>query len=113
VTVAGSVLTSRPRLSHAIPAGPEVSTLVNGGDVVISWEPVTGPPAGFPNRAIEIVGYQVIVGSFEITLPDSATSMQLPDELIESLGPGEHGFEVLAIDVSGNQTITAGSFEID
>ena len=113
VTVAGSVLTSRPRLSHAVPAGPVVSTLVNGNDVVITWEPVTGPPEGFPNRAIQIVGYQVIVEPFQITLPASSTSMRLPDELVASLGPGEHGFEVLAIDVSGNQTITAGSFQID
>jgi hypothetical protein len=113
VTVGNARLTSRPTLSHAVPAGPEVTTLVNGGTVVLSWEPVTGPPAGFPNRAITIVGYQVIVGSFEITLPESSTSMRLPDELVESLGPGEHDFEVLAIEASGNQTITAGTFTID
>jgi hypothetical protein len=111
VTVAGRVLTSKPRLSHAVPAGPVVTTSVIGDDVTISWEPVTGPPDGFPNRAINIVGYQVIVEPFQITLPASSTSMELPDELIEALGPGEHGFEVLAIDATGNQTITAGSFE--
>jgi len=30
---------------------------------------------------------------------------------VESLARGAHAFEVLAIDVSGNQTITEGSFE--
>ena len=113
VTVGNTRLTSRATLSHAVPAGPEVSVLVNGDTVVITWEPVTGPPAGFPNRAITIVGYQVIVGSFQITLSESSTSMQLPDELVESLGPGAHDFEVLAIEASGNQTITAGTFTTD
>jgi hypothetical protein len=113
VTVNGRSLLSRATLSHAVPAGPEVSVIASGDDVVIRWEPVTGPPPGFPNRAITIVGYQVIVGSFQITLPASSTSMELPDELIASLGPGEHGFEVLAIDASGNQTITAGTFTTD
>ncbi|MCI0657385.1 MAG: hypothetical protein L0170_09990, partial [Acidobacteria bacterium] len=113
VTVAGRVLTSKPRLSHAVPAGPVVTPMVIGDDVTLSWEPVTGPPEGFPNRAISIVGYQVIVGSFQITLPSTSTSMRLPDELLETLGPGTHGFEVLAIDASGNQTITAGDFEVD
>lgn len=113
VTVDGKTLMSKAMLSHAVPAGPVVSTSVNGNEVVISWEPVTGPPDDFPARPIHIVGYQVIVGSFQITLPGSSTSMQLPEELIDALGPGENGFEVLAIDVSGNQTITAGSFETE
>ncbi len=29
---------------------------------------------------------------------------------IQSLAPGDHPFEVLAIEVGGNQTITEGSF---
>jgi hypothetical protein len=110
VTVDDARLTSRPRLSHAIPAGPVVSSQVNGNTVVISWAPVTAPPTGFPNRPIDIVGYQVIVGSFQVTLPDSATSVEVPEAYIGSLAPGTHPFEVLAIDVSGNQTITEGSF---
>lgn len=110
VTVDGLALTSRPRLSHAVPAGPEVSTQVRGDEVVIRWQPVDAPPEGFPDREIEIVGYQVIVGDFQVTLPASSTSVELPEEFTRSLDPGTHGFEVLAIDVSANQTITAGSF---
>jgi hypothetical protein len=30
---------------------------------------VTEPPTGFPDRPIEIVGYQVIVGAFQVTVP--------------------------------------------
>jgi hypothetical protein len=113
VTVGGTRLSSTGVLSHAIPEGPEVSTEVIGDEVTIRWEPVTDHPDGFPNRRIDIVGYQVIVGSFQVTLPASSTEVELPDEFVESLGSGEHDFEVLAIDASGNQTITEGIFVTD
>jgi hypothetical protein len=103
--VGGGKLTSRPRLSHAIPAGPVVSSQVSGNQVVISWTHVTTPPAGFPDRPITIVGYQV-------TLPASASTLTLRAEFVASLGSGAHPFEVLAIEASGNQTITEGSFVI-
>jgi hypothetical protein len=108
--VDGHTLTSRPTLSHAIPAGPVVDAEVNGDSIVISWEPVTGTPAGFPAKPIVIVGYQVIVDPFQVTLPASATSVTLPVEFVQSLSAGNHPFEVLAIEKSGNQTITEGSF---
>lgn len=110
VMVDGGRLTSRPRLSHAIPAGPVVSAQVSGNNVVISWTHPTAPPAGFPNRPITIVGYQVIVESFQVTLPASASTLTLPAEFAGSLSSGAHPFEVLAIEASGNQTITEGSF---
>ena len=110
--VGGGRLTSRPRLSYAIPAGPVVSTQVNGNNVVISWTHVTTTPAGFPSRPITIVGYQVIVESFQVTLPASASSLTLPAEFASALGSGVHLFEVLAIEASANQTITEGSFVI-
>ncbi len=106
----GTKLTATSVFSHAVPNGPVVSTEVSGGSVVIRWQPVTGPPPGFPNEKISIVGYQVLVDPFEVTLPASATQVTLPPEFVDSLQAGSHGFEVLAIDASGNQTITAGSF---
>jgi hypothetical protein len=112
VKVNGRRLTSRPALSHAIPAGPIVGSQVNGDSIVISWDPVTAPPAGFPPKPIVIVGYQVIVDPFQVTLPASATSVTLPAEFVQSLTSGAHPFEVLAIEASGNQTITEGSFVI-
>jgi hypothetical protein len=36
----------------------------------------------------------------------------VPSEYVESLGSGEHPFEVLAIEEGGNQTITEGSFTL-
>jgi hypothetical protein len=108
--VDGTQLQSTAKLSYAIPAGPKAFAKVRGGEVTIRWEGVTKPPVGFPNRAIKIVGYQVIVGSFQVTLPASSRSVEVPEEYIKSLSPGTYGFEVLAIEASGNQTITAGSF---
>jgi hypothetical protein len=99
-------------LTHAIPAGPSnvSAELGPGNSLVISWNAVMGPPAGFPNRPIVIAGYQIIVGSFQVTLPASTLSVTVPPEFVASLGSGDHDFEVLAIEVGGNQTITAGSF---
>jgi len=59
-----------------------------------------------------VVAYQIIAGSFQVTLPASAASVTLPPEFVETLAPGVYPFEVLAIDASGNQTITEGSFSI-
>jgi len=111
VTATGAKLTSTSTFSHAVPAGPVVSTEVSGDNIVIRWQPVTGPPPGFPNEKIDIVGYQVIVEPFQVTLPASSTEVTLPREFAQTLKAGSHGFEVLAIDASGNQTITADSFD--
>lgn len=112
LTVDGEEIEGTAILSHAIPAGPDVSETgdVSGNTLVIKWDPVDAPPTGFPDEDIDIVGYQVIVGSFQVTLPATATSVTVPPEYVDSLASGEHPFEVLAIDASGNQTITEGSF---
>jgi hypothetical protein len=108
--VDGHRLQSRPMLSHAIPAGPVVDSHVDGDSVEITWQEVTGPPDGFPDKPIVIVGYQVLVDPFQVTLPATARSVTLPVEFVRSLASGDHPFEVLAIEASGNQTITEGSF---
>ncbi len=115
----GGTIRGEGRLSHAVPAGPDVACTQDAVDnrLRICWDPVAGPavdPAGgvFPHRRIKVVEYQVIVGSFQVTVPASDTRMRVtvPPEFVRSLETGEHGFEVLAIDRSGNQTISAGSF---
>jgi hypothetical protein len=86
---------------------------------VIRWDPVTTvatDPAGgtFPNLPINVVAYQVIVEDFQVTLPATVPpapmSVAVPPEYIASLPSGTIPFEVLAIDQSGNQSITEGSF---
>lgn len=112
VRVDGVRLNGTATLSHAVPEGPAVSAYVDDDTVVIRWDPVSEPPEGFPQRTIDIVGYQVIAGSFQVTLPGSAREVELPEEFVDSLDPGVHPFEVLAIDATANQSITEGVFEI-
>ena len=114
-TVDGKSLVSTATLTHAVPDGPSVSSEVNGDSVIIRWDPVTGPPGGFPQRKIDIVGYQILVErqnphrELSINLPAAATSVTVPPEFLE---PNTHyAFEVLAIEAGGNQTITEGAFE--
>ncbi|MDZ4345884.1 MAG: fibronectin type III domain-containing protein [Candidatus Binatia bacterium] len=110
-TVDGERILGTAILTHAIPAGPtNVSAQLSGNSLIISWDPVTGPPVGFPNVPINIVGYQVIVGLFQVTVPATKTSVTVPPEFVESLASGEQLFEVLAIEAGGNQTITESSF---
>ena len=75
-TVDGELIESDAIFTHAVPAGPLVSTQVGPKHrLVISWSPVIATAAGFPVRPLVIKGYQVLVGSFQVTLPASATSV--------------------------------------
>ena len=78
--------------------------------LVISWDAVTAPPPGFPAEPIHIVGYQVIVGTFQVTVPATTLNVTVSPEFVSSLASGQQPFEVLAIEAGGNQTITEGSF---
>jgi hypothetical protein len=111
-TVDGEEIDGESVLSHAVPNGPgNVTANVGANDsVVISWDAVTSVPAGFPDRAITIVAYQLIVKPFQVTVPASVLSVTVPPEFVGSLPSGEVLYEVLAIDVSGNQSITEASF---
>lgn len=114
-TVLGEIIIDRARLTHAIPAGPaNLSAQVGpGNNLVISWDRVTSPPPGFPNVPLNIVGYQVIVGAFQVTIPATSAPRQrvtVSPEFVASLASGEQPFEVLAIEAGGNQTITEGRF---
>jgi len=112
-TVEGDRLVGTATLTHNIPDGPVIvsplpSDVVDPNNTVITWNAVT-TPAG-----IQIVGYQVIVEggnpsrTFDVNLPGTATSVTVPPEFLE---PGTaYIFEVLAIEIGGNQTITEGSF---
>lgn len=111
-TVDGAEIEGEAVFSHAIPAGPVVAAQVLTGAVVISWLDVTTTPEGFPEHPIAITGYQVIAGSFQVTLPAWANQVTLPPEFVSALGAGTHEFEVLAIEASGNQTLTASTFTL-
>ncbi len=111
-TVDGDEIEGEGELTHAIPNGPDVEIEFGANNFMkISWTAVPGVPPGFPDRPINIVAYQILVDeAFDVTLPGSATSVTVPPEFVAALEPGEHEFEVLAIEESGNQSITESSF---
>ena len=110
-------------LTHNIPAGPILLFPPEGATVlpinlVVSWSPVTTTITG---ENVTIIRYQVIVEVDEephphaigkrgmsIYVPASVTSMTVPNEFLE---PGtDYLWEVLAIEESGNQTLSSGTF---
>jgi hypothetical protein len=111
-TVDNQKIVGTATLTHNVPDAPTVSTQAAacGNTIDITWTPVNGPAAILPGGTVEIVGYQVIVGSFQVTVPANVTSVTVPEQFYQSLESGVQDFEVLAIDVSGNQTIREGTF---
>jgi hypothetical protein len=113
-TIDNERLMNTATLTHDVPAGPSVFTAPSpyGDTIEIGWTSVVGPAAILPGGMVTVVGYQVIVGSLHVTLPASAVRVTIPPEYYQALGAGTHEFEVLAIDASGNQTITEGTFDV-
>ena len=112
-TVDGEKLESVAVLTHNIPDGPVITSptpnqVVDPSNTVIEWQSVT-TPAG-----IEIVGYQVILEqddplrTFSIDLPATANSLRIPSKFFAD--GALYKVEVLAIELSGNQTISEVPF---
>ncbi len=117
-TTDGVPLRGRAELTHALPGAPVLVLPIAGDDevdpedTVVEWLPVADPPGS------SIVGYQVIVEREEPSLrifsadvgPDT-TEVTVPPEFME---PGtEYKYEVLAIEESGNKTISEAEFETE
>ncbi len=116
----GEKLVGTALLTHNIPDGPElVSPLEGDGPVdpdntVMRWLPV-GPANGSP-----IIAYQVLVVqpetdfaaipkiTLDIMMPASATSMTVPPGFLQR--DTEYEWEVLALEASGNQTLSSWFF---
>lgn len=109
--------------THDIPAGPALLSPAEGAAVpstglVVRWGAVDRTIRGAP---VAIVAYQLIVerdvdphpnmiGKWGLSMyvPASVTSMAIPDGFLE---PGTaYKWEVLAIETSGNQTLSSGAF---
>ncbi len=125
MTTEGDELVGTATLTHVLPCGPEIimpeeDEEVDPDDTVISWEEVTTEfnPDGecTDSEELEIVGYQVIVEreepepllEFSVNVPPTVTSVTVPSEFL--LPGSEYKFEILAIEESGNQTITESTF---
>lgn len=111
-------------LTHDIPAGPQLlfpgaGAVVPTTGVVARWGAVSQTITG---DNVEIIAYQLIIEKDEaphphmigklglsMYLPASVTSIAIPDGFLE---PGTaYKWEVLAIEVSGNQTLSSGEFQ--
>jgi hypothetical protein len=115
----------RAWLTHDIPRGPKLISPAEGATVpthgvVADWAPVSKTITGEPTK---IVAYQLIVekdveprrhmigklGSLSMYLRPSVTRMEIPDGFLQ---PGTaYNWEVLAIERSGNQTLSSAAFE--
>jgi hypothetical protein len=111
--------------THRIPAGPHLltpadgSVNVNPNNLAITWDGVTKDIHG---TALNIVGYEVIVEKdaaprfpqgfakplFDVYMPASATSVTVPATFLED--DACYKYEVLAIEKSGNQTLSLAAF---
>jgi hypothetical protein len=84
--------------------------------IAIDWEPVANPFPGTAS-AVNIVGYQVIVEQvkpqplrvFSVNLQPTVTEVTVSPEFLQP--NAEYIVEVLAIEASGNQTISEGEFK--
>ena len=110
-------------LTHDIPAGPKLVSPREGArvpvrGVVARWRPVSKTITGKP---VKIIAYQLIVekdvephrhmiGKFGLSmyLPRSVTRIKVPDGFLQRRTA--YNWEVLAIERSGNQTLSSGSF---
>lgn len=118
-TTEGRRLTGKARLTHALPAGPVLVFPIDGEeidpeDAEFSWQPVADP------QSSEIVGYEIVVGCEEPDFieyvaqvgPD-VTSVTVSPEILGQEDADECKWEVLAIEASGNQTLTEAEFSIE
>lgn len=129
----GTVLTGRATFTHDVPAAPTITspeiaedpeqtgTPVPRDDLAVSWDPVTETTTGEP---ITITGYEVIITkdvaddphgfsrpTYDVHVPAAVSSLSVPPEFLE---PGTvYELEVLALERSGNQTISVGFFRTD
>ena len=112
-TIDGKHLLSTARLTHDILDGPRIllhnDAEVPRDHVVIARKPV-------PTPGVDIVGYQVVVTRedplrvLSVDLPARARRLPVPAEFLQR--GVEHKAEVLAIEASGNQTLTEIAFTV-
>ena len=109
-------LTGEAMLTHDLPVGPvlispgEGDETVDPENTVVEWQLVPDPPGS------AIVGYEVIVETeedplrvFKVDVSNETTRVTVPAEFMEA--GTAYKWEVLAVETSGNQTISESDFE--
>jgi len=114
-TLGGEILFSKATLTHALPNGPVLlspaeDSVQDPNNTVVRWEPVADPPGSRITRYEVIVTDESFVPKrvLSAVLPATATSMTIPSSFM--LPGSEYKYEVLAIEESGNQTLTEAAF---
>jgi hypothetical protein len=118
------VMLGKALLTHVIPAGvtliePAEDAIVPLADLKMRWQ---GTGKALDGSDIKLISYQLIVEKQEephvnmigkrglsMHLPASVTEMTVPAAVLETGTP--YKWEVLAIEESGNQTLTEGTFK--
>lgn len=116
----GEILFGTAMLTHTIADGPVLVSPLEGGspvdpdNAIVQWEPVEDP------NGVPIIAYQVLVVQLEsdfpaipkvtldIMMPANATSLKVPPGFL--LPDTDYEWEVLAIEESGNQTLSSSFF---
>jgi hypothetical protein len=132
----GTILVGTAYFTHNIPEEPTITSpvlvedeedvedaVVSINNMVVRWEPVTRTISGEP---ITITGYEVIITNenpdtedphgfsrpiFDVHVPPTRNSLSVPVEFLES--DTVYELEVLALEESGNQTISLGFFKTE
>jgi hypothetical protein len=128
----GTILVGSATFTHAVPAPPGITSPVIAAEprgakknpvsrdnLVVSWDRVTRTVDG---RPVDITGYEVIVTKeahedphgfsrpiYDVHVLPSVNRLRVPREFLEAGTVYE--LEVLALEVSGNQTISVGFFK--
>jgi len=118
-------LQGKAKLTHKVPAGPEIlapedgAVVAHDANLTIRWNKVTQPIVPYLGP-VQVVGYHVVVvditnpvlapgktkTSLNADLAKAETSFLVPKQYLE---PGRiYEFEVLATEAGGNQTLTEG-----
>ena len=115
----GEVFKGSAMLTHHLPAGPrlvspvEHSTAPHPRDTVMRWQHVVAPPGS------RIIGYQVLIErettqralpvvTLDVMMPPTATRLRVPPGFLRP--NTAYAWEVLAIESSGNQTLSSATF---
>jgi hypothetical protein len=128
----GTILTGSATFTHDVPAAPEITAPALAEDprgtrrnpvplngLVVDWNRVTETVDGGP---LSITGYEVIVTKevhedphgfsrpiYDVHVPPNVDRLAVPREFLQPNTVYE--LEVLALETSGNQTITVGFFK--
>jgi hypothetical protein len=114
-TIDGETLAGSATLSHDIPDGPDILFPEDGGkltrdEAIVRWR------AGSQPAGVDVAGYQVVVTRedplrvFTVDLPAWVHSLTISPQFLQR--HTEYALEVLAIEESGNQTLTEVSFTV-